>query len=452
MASIGWEGKRAKITYRDSKNKQQSLRLGECLRADARTACVAVGHLVIAKRHNSVPHPDATRWLGGLDDVLYARVAALGLCQPRESAAVVTLGELLKRIDAAASVRDGTRTTYRQAFKMMRDHFGESMPIDSITPAHADQWRKAIAEPKQVGKGKPAKALAPATIAKRVKVAKAVFAKGMKWGLLASNPFADLRVGSQSNPDRNYYVSLEVFRTILDSCADLEWRAIIGLSRLAGLRCPSEVAALRWGDVNWERGRLMVRSAKTAGHEGHAVRVVPLDPKLAKILQDLFDRAEPGTEAVVPRLRGPKVNLRTGFERIIEKAGLQSWPRLFHNMRSSRATDWIANYPVADVSNWLGHSATIGAAHYWQPRDANMDLAAGLGADCAATNPATHTRQSAPKRDQRDDAADRGETQNRQIAADLVGVGAVCDSVEKEKTPAEAREVTPMGFEPMSLP
>lgn len=157
--------------------------------------------LVIAKRHNSVPHPDATRWLGGLDDVLYARVAALGLCQPRESAAVVTLDELLKRIDAAASVRDGTRTTYRQAFTMLRAHFGESMPIDSITPAHADEWRKAIAEPKQAGKGKPAKALAPATVAKRVKVAKAVFAKAMKWGMIASNPFADVRAGSQSSPD-----------------------------------------------------------------------------------------------------------------------------------------------------------------------------------------------------------------------------------------------------------
>lgn len=449
MASIGWEGKRARIIYRDSKNKQQSLRLGECLKADARTACAAVGHLVIAKRHNSVPHPDATRWLGGLDDVLYARVAALGLCQPRESAAVVTLGALLDRIDAAASVRDGTRTTYRQAFGMLRDHFGESMPIDSITPAHADEWRKAIAEPKQAAKGKPAKALAPATVAKRVKVAKAVFAKAMKWGMIASNPFADLRAGSQANPDRAYYVPAEVVRTILDSCADLEWRAIIGLSRFAGLRCPSEVAALRWADVNWERGRLMVRSPKTSGHEGHAVRVVPLAPELRAILLDLFDQAEPGTEAVVPRLRDPKMNLRTGFERIIERAGVKPWPRLFHNMRSSRTTDWIAEYPVADVSKWMGHSATIGAAHYWQPRDSNMDRAAGVAANRAATNPATHTRQSDTTRDQRGNATEGGDAENRDIPADLVGVGAACDSVEKQKTPAGAGEVTPRGFEPL---
>jgi integrase len=49
-----------------------------------------------------------------------------------------------------------------------------------------------------------------------------------------------------------------------------------------GLRCPSEIAALRWGDVNWKRGRLMVRSVKTEGHEGHAVRVVPIAPECAR--------------------------------------------------------------------------------------------------------------------------------------------------------------------------
>ena len=34
----------------------------------------------VAKRHGSVPHPDAVRWLDGIDEVLYARVAAHELC------------------------------------------------------------------------------------------------------------------------------------------------------------------------------------------------------------------------------------------------------------------------------------------------------------------------------------------------------------------------------------
>lgn len=37
---------------------------------------------------------------------------------------------------------------------------------------------------------------------------------------------------------------------------------------LWGLRCPSEVLALRWGDIDWERSLFTVRSAKTEHQQG----------------------------------------------------------------------------------------------------------------------------------------------------------------------------------------
>ena len=36
--------------------------------------------------------------------------------------------------------------------------------------------------------------------------------------------------------------------------ADAEWKAIIALARYGGLRTPSETMALRWIDIDWERG------------------------------------------------------------------------------------------------------------------------------------------------------------------------------------------------------
>ena len=433
MASIGWEGKRARILFRDEKGKQKTIRLGECPKSDANTARVAVGHLVIAKRHGSVPHPDAVRWLGGIDDVLYARVVAHGLCQPREGAAVVTLANLLDRLDATVSVKPTTQYKYRQVADSLRAFLGADAPLASITPAHADNWRKSIAEAKADpdDKDAPAKALARATVAKRVVIAKGVFLKAVRWRLIPTSPFADLRAGSQSNPDRAFYVSVETIRAVLAACPDDQWRAIVALSRFAGLRCPSEVVALRWGDVNWERGRLTVRSAKTAGHEGHAVRVVPIAPELRPILQDLFDGAEPGTEAVVPRLRDAGINLRTQFERIVAKASVTPWPRLFHNLRASCATDWVERFPAHVVAGWLGHSPMIAAQHYLQTRDAHFDLAAGIGE--AAANPATHTRPSGP-------TATQPKGQDPQNQAVLVGCGAGCDPVEYAKVPPEGLE------------
>ncbi|MCC6427492.1 MAG: hypothetical protein IT435_11800, partial [Phycisphaerales bacterium] len=143
MASIGWEGRRARILFRDEEGKQQSIRLGECRKDDARTARAAVGHLVIAKRHGSVPHPDAVRWLGGIDDVLYARVVAHGLCQPREGAAVVTVANLLDRFDAAVAVKPTTQYKYRAVADSLRAFLGAGTALASITPAHADNWRKS---------------------------------------------------------------------------------------------------------------------------------------------------------------------------------------------------------------------------------------------------------------------------------------------------------------------
>lgn len=427
MASIGREGKRGelkRIIFRDAAGKQQSLRLGKCSQRAASNALAGFERVHEAHRVGSTIHPDGLRWLESIDDRLHARVVRLGLgVEPRKGAAVVTLAELLDRFDAAASVKDSTRAAYRQTTDSLRAHIGEATPLSSITPAQADAWRKWIAEPVRV-KGddgtETTKQLAPATVAKRVHVARAIFKRAVRWGLIASNPFAELRAGSQSNPDRAYYVDAESIRAILDACPDNQWRAVVALSRFAGLRCPSEVAALRWGDVNWEHGRLMVRSPKTAGHEGHAVRVVPMVAELRAILQDLFDNAEPGTEAVVPRLRDASMNLRTTFGKIIARAGLKPWPRLFHNMRASCATDWSERVPAHAVASWLGHSPLIAARHYLQTRDAHFELVTGVGE--AAANPATQAR---PRAHNDQHAA----TPNREIPAALVGCGVECDPV-----------------------
>lgn len=422
MASIGREGVRGelkRIIFRDAAGKQRSLRLGRCSERAAQNALAGFERVLEAHRVGSTIHPDGVRWLEAIDDRLHARVVRLGLgVEPRKGAAVVTLAELLDRFDAAASVKASTKAAYKQTTDSLRAHLGGETPLASVTPAHADNWRKAIADD----------GYAPATVAKRVHVARAVFRRAVRWGLIPSSPFADLRAGSQSNPERAYYVTPENIRAILAACPDDEWRAIVALSRFAGLRCPSEIVGLRWGDVNWERGRLTVRSPKTAGHEGHAVRVVPIAPELRPILQDLFDAAEPGTEAVAPRLRDGTVNLRTTLGKIIAKAGVKPWPRLFHNMRASCATDWVERFPAHVVAGWLGHSPMIAAQHYLQTRDAHFDLAAGVAsvgeaAANPATNPATHTRPGDP-------TEKHAEPKTPQNQAVLVGCGVPCDPVK----------------------
>ena len=389
MASVSRDANGTKrVLFTDGNGKRRTIRLGSVSVKAAESVKLRVEALNAARITGTPIDSDLAAWIRDLPDAMHARLARVGLIEPRESATEVTLDELLNRFEQSLVVKSTTQAAYRQATGSLREHLGGDAPVRSITPAHADRWRKAIADSK----------LAPATVAKRVHIAKSVFRKAVRWGLIESSPFADLRAGSQSNPDKAFYVTPESINAILGACPDERWRAVVALSRFAGLRCPSEVAGLRWGDVNWARGRLTVRSPKTAGHEGHAVRVVPIAPELRPILLALFDEAEAGCEAVVPLFSSPGANLRTTLTKIIERAGVKPWPRLFQNMRASCATDWVERFPAHVVAGWLGHSPLIAAQHYLQTRDAHFELAIG-GAECGALeaqNAAQH--QAAPDR------------------------------------------------------
>jgi integrase len=131
---------------------------------------------------------------------------------------------------------------------------------------------------------------------------------------------------------------------VLKACPSREWRLIFLLSRFGGLRCPSEHLALRWEDIDWGRCRIVVRSEKTAG-QGKADRVIPIFPEIHDDLLAEFNEAEDGADFVFANRRMSSGNLRPQATRIIERAGLIPWPRLFQNLRASRATELASEHP-----------------------------------------------------------------------------------------------------------
>ena len=107
--------------------------------------------------------------------------------------------------------------------------------------------------------------------------------------------------GGAATTDRRSYAMLRVIRDVLGSCPSIEWKLLVAVARLAGLRCPSEVGVLTWAHITWEKGRLVALTPKTEHHGGaHAVRVVPICTELRATLAEACDRAEPGAALVVP--------------------------------------------------------------------------------------------------------------------------------------------------------
>jgi integrase len=196
--------------------------------------------------------------------------------------------------------------------------------------------------------------------------------------------------GRRRTPPAPATWSLTTIRDVLDACPAIEWKLIVALSRMAGLRCPSEIGSLTWDAINWEKGALTVLAKKTEHHGGdHAVRIVPICPKLRAILAEAFELTEPGTELVVPTAARKGVNVRTHLERIIVKAGHKPWPRLLQNLRASCETDWVEKYPAHVVAPWLGHSPKVAAQHYLMSREHHFAHVVSGGAATAATGAKT---------------------------------------------------------------
>lgn len=186
------------------------------------------------------------------------------------------------------------------------------------------------------------------------------------------------------------------------ACLHPEFLALCGHYYLEAVPCPSEHLALKLGHVDWERGRITITSPKTEHHEGKESRIIPLFPELRQLLEQAFDEAPEGAEHFIRRYRDTNSNLRTQLKRIIRKAGLEPWPKLFQNLRASRETELAEEHPAHIVAAWMGHSVSVSAKHYLQVRDSDFDKAVqnpvhlGRKSGAVSRGEAVHENQENP--------------------------------------------------------
>ena len=68
-------------------------------------------------------------------------------------------------------------------------------------------------------------------------------------------------------------------------------------------------------------------------------------------------------------------NLRKQFTKLIRSAGLTVWPKVFHNLRSSRQTELEESFPRHTVCAWMGNSETVADRHYLQVLERHFETA-----------------------------------------------------------------------------
>jgi integrase len=371
MASIGCDPNgRKRILFVAGDGSRKTIRLGKTTMKQAEAAKIKIEQLQLsASGLTGVVDDETARWLVGLDDRIYNKLADVGLVAKRPKVESVLLGAYLQRYaDDRIDVKPGTQLMFKQTRGNLVDFFGPDKPLREITPGDADQWRLHLIK----------QGLADNTIRRRCGIAKQFFHAAVRRKLVTSNPFGDLKSTSVGNPARFYFITQAEAQKVIDNCPDAQWRLLFALCRYGGLRCPSEILGLTWQDINWEEGKMLVRSPKTEHHPGHESRLVPLFPELVPYLHEVFEQAEEGTLFVITQYRKAGVNLRTALTKIIRQAGLKPWPKLFQNLRSTRETELNEDWPEHKVCKWIGHSKAIAREHYLQVTDDDFKRAAGI--------------------------------------------------------------------------
>jgi integrase len=428
-------GGRRTIQFVAGDGKRRSIRLGKVSRRIAEEVRVKVEALNAAAVAGLSWDAETAKWVAALSPVLADKLAAVGLIPKRQERDRARLRSFLDSyIAGRTDVKAGTATNLKIGAARLVEYFGADRDLSSITAGDCDDWVLWLKE-----------RYAGATVGKTVKWGKQFFRAAVRKKLIPENPFEDVKPPGMANESRKFFVDRQTAYKVLDACPDAEWRLLFALSRFGGLRCPSEHLALEWADVDWERGRFRVRSPKTEHHEGKGERWVPIFPELRPYLEEAFELAPEGAVYVIGRWRDTNKNLRTQLRRILRRAGVAPWPRLFHNLRASRETELAAEYPLHVVCAWVGNTERIAAKHYLQVTEDYFQRAAAGAAKSGAVGPEKALQNPV----QQTAASSRKETQG---GANSQGD---CDFVREDAGRfKEMRDLqmTPTGFEPVSQP
>lgn len=373
MASVSTETvngrKRYRVTFRDAHGKRRFLRLPGVSKKDAGEVASKVQAIVSARITGAPLGNAVAEWLTAIGDKLHAKLAAAQLVEQRK---VASLGGFLDSLIREWESRTGsdkpaerTVINWRAARGKLCDGLGEGRPLRDLTPDDAKRWRASLSNE-----------YAPATVAAHVKRAKQFFREAVERGYLLASPFEGLVAGDDSNDDRKAYVSTNDTAKLLEVAPDADWRLLIALARFGGLRTPSESLRLRWSDIDWAAGTMRVTSPKTA-KQGKGSRIVPLFAELLPYLRDAHEVVPEGAVYCVERYRGSETNLRTHLLRLIDRAGLEKWPRLWHALRASRATDLADRFPSHVAAAWLGHTEEIARRNYRSVTPEHLAMAQG---------------------------------------------------------------------------
>ncbi len=367
-------GKR-RIMFKGRDGKRRAIHLGAIQKKTAESVLLKVEKLISARITGNSPDNETSVWLAGISKEFRQKLERADLIDPINKPVEKPKKSALEFIDSYLESKTGIKPQTKFLLEQSRNDFQRflkskgivSIEVIEFTSGHAIDFRNYL-----IGWG-----LAENTVRRRCGRLKQCFDNAVAYRLIDRNPFKVKEVPTAvgANEERQEFISRAMIDEVLEACPCPQWRLLVALARFGGLRTPSEPLLLKWGDVDWERRTIRVQSPKTAHHKGKGSRIVPMFPEIVPHLEKVFEVAPEGSEFILSRFNHQAKNLRTQFSRILRNAGIVPWGKLFQNLRSTRETELVNEYPIHIVCKWIGNSQAVAMKHYLQVTDEHLERA-----------------------------------------------------------------------------
>lgn len=259
-----------------------------------------------------------------------------------------------------------TRAAYRQrAAAMVVPYLGKERAV-ALTAPRVQHWVDTLVR----------KGLAPNTIDAGVRVLSGAYAEAVRIGVVPSNPVTGTKRPAIRQKPVAVWTEAEAKRVLAAVAAEPMWSAAYRLALTTGLR-PGELRAVRWSDLDLDRGILVVSRTMTKDDDGHQVvgdttkgrrqRAVALAPAAVAALRD-WRKAQVAHRLAAENWHDPDLVFATGRGRLLSQRHWQAKHEAIvaaagvrrivpHGMRHSYATlELEAGTHPKVVSERLGHT------------------------------------------------------------------------------------------------
>jgi integrase len=264
-----------------------------------------------------------------------------------------TLGELIDRYlrDVLPGKRETTQIPQRQQLAWWKAQLGGYALID-ITPATLAEQRDRLG----------AEDRSPATVTRYLAALSHALTVAVKeWGWLEDNPLR--KVTKPKEPrGRMRFLADDERERLLSACRESEnpflYTAVV-LALSTGAR-RTEIWALRWPDVDLQRGVITLHETKNGER-----RVLPLVGHAHEQVKEHARVRRLDTDLLFPSHRDPEqpIDLRKPWETALQKAGIADFR--WHDLRHSCASYLAMNdASLAEIAEVLGHKTLAMVKRY----------------------------------------------------------------------------------------